>query len=142
MKQNLASLNGQYLQCGVCAACLLRRMSFYSAGFVEGAGKYICDDLGAGDLEDIIPASYTRRQSLSEYAVAGASQMLDFALLSENLGSLEIESELLAPVLGMQASEVLDNLRKLISRHGREWNSFVESFGSNSYLRDYCPGGM
>jgi hypothetical protein len=141
MKQNMASLRGEYLQCGICAACLLRRMSFHSANVVEHPGTYVCDAL-TGDLQEVIPVGHPRRRALSEYGIAGAGQMRDFSILSGAAKRLEVESGLLAPILRSPEDEVLENLKRLICRHGQEWASFVGSFGPNSYLAEYSPGAI
>jgi 7-cyano-7-deazaguanine synthase in queuosine biosynthesis len=49
-----SALNGKLVQCGICAACMLRRMSVHAAGLREEAGIYICTDLSASSLIDAI----------------------------------------------------------------------------------------
>ncbi len=49
-----SSLNGKLTQCGICAACLLRRMSVHAAGLEEPADTYICGDLSADTINDAV----------------------------------------------------------------------------------------
>lgn len=142
MKQNIASHGGNYFQCGVCAACLFRRMSFQIAGVMETSGAYLCENLGADAPGNAIPNGYAHAKSLVDYAFAGASLMADFARIAEREDTLEIQAQLLAPILDTEATEVAENLKCLIRRHGREWDSFVNSISSGSYLQDFTVGAI
>ena len=68
-----SSLNGKLIQCGVCAACMLRRMSVHAAGLSEEPGTYICTDLSARSLEEAIHPDFKRKSpAFEQYAIAGA----------------------------------------------------------------------
>jgi hypothetical protein len=56
-----SALNGKLVQCGICAACMLRRMSAHAAGLDEEAGTYICTDLrlSASSFADAIHPDFT-----------------------------------------------------------------------------------
>ncbi|WP_299783115.1 hypothetical protein [uncultured Roseobacter sp.] len=43
-------MNQQLRQCGVCAACMLRRLSLHAAGYDEPSDRYVWEDLGAKDF--------------------------------------------------------------------------------------------
>ena len=49
------SLDGNSVQCGVCAACLLRRQSLHAAGLDESKDRYFWADLGAPTLAQAAP---------------------------------------------------------------------------------------
>ena len=69
------SVSGRRRQCGVCAACLLRRMSIHSCGVLEEPGTYVWEDLGASSFEEGASTKFKARRSkgaLHEYAIAGS----------------------------------------------------------------------
>ncbi len=45
---------GESRQCGICASCLLRRMSVHSANCIEPVGTYLFEDLNVSILEDAV----------------------------------------------------------------------------------------
>jgi hypothetical protein len=71
-----SSIDGKLRQCGVCAACMLRRLSVHAAGLVEEAGTYVCVDMSAATLETAIDPNFTRMtRAYREYAIAGILHM-------------------------------------------------------------------
>ncbi len=52
-----SSVNGKRRHCGVCAACMLRRLSVHAAGLSEPPETYVWENLGA----DTFPAARRRR---------------------------------------------------------------------------------
>lgn len=137
MKQNIASHDGRYYQCGLCAACLFRRMSFHIAGVSEIIGTYLCEDLGTEFPARIIPSGYPNAKALVDYAFAGASLMADFSQVADRREALDITATLLAAQMEDEVSFVANNLKSLIDRHRNEWTNFVESLGEHTYLRDF-----
>jgi hypothetical protein len=138
MKQNMASHEKKHLQCGLCAACLFRRMSFFHAGIPEKAGSYMRENLEVPEPTQGLPGSLRSAKFLAEYAWAGASLMSDFGRLGTSYETLEIQASLLAPILNQSSSEIFNELLRLIQRHTLEWNEFVGSLGESSYLRCFA----
>ena len=69
------SFRKQLRQCGICAACMLRRLSMHSAGVAEPASNYIWEDLSAPDIRSGAVAGFTLHdKSLEEHAIAGVLQ--------------------------------------------------------------------
>lgn len=137
MKQNMASCGRKHLQCGLCAACLFRRMSFYHVGIAEPIGSYLFDDLEVSEPTQGLPETSRGLRALTNYAWAGASLMSDFGRIARSDETLEIHAALLAPVLRCDAAVISSNLQSLIHRHASEWSCFVGSLGESSYLRSF-----
>ena len=54
-----SSVNGKLRQCGVCAACILRRVSVHAAGLTEAPETYVTTDMTAKTLEEAIDKDFT-----------------------------------------------------------------------------------
>ena len=71
-------------QCGLCAACLLRRLSLHAAGVNEAPDTYIVSDLAASDAADalsVIPQK-ADRDIMVEYGSVGARHLQHLADMS------------------------------------------------------------
>lgn len=127
-------------QCGVCAACMLRRMSLHTASVKEPAGTYAWEDLSAEIFDAASDAAFPdkkrRKKCFHEYAIAGALHLDHLADLAaprfESL--LRNEAFQLSPALGEREEVVFENLHGLLQRHSDEWNSFLRSLGSRSFV--------
>ena len=140
-----ASVNSELRQCGVCAACMLRRLSVHAAGLREALSTYVCVDLSASELLASIDPSFTRySRAYRDYAIAGA-QHLDYmaGLAADDARQiLKRHSWFLAPTLGISQAEAEDNLRALFGRHAKEWHSYMASVGDSSFLKEWVRSGQ
>lgn len=131
-------------QCGICAACFLRRLSIYAAGLAEPRERYVWDDLSAPTLWDGAAASFDRKKitdRMREYAIAGVLHMdhlAGFSDSSPNTQRLNLSASLLSQVLGMTEVEIRAKLERLLQQHASEWKSFVASLGENSFVADWA----
>lgn len=139
------SYGGTRLQCGVCAACLLRRMSIHSAGLDDSLDKYMWQDLSAGDLDDAVidPTRGPATKGDRGHAICGALAMAQLAELAEPAHSTYVQGKAqeLAHLCGERIDLIQDKLFGLIRQHATEWQQFVESHGPSSYLAEFS-GGM
>ena len=135
------SVAGSKRQCGICAACILRRMSIHAAGLEEPQDHYVWENLRAPTFEqgassDFSPVRITG--ALREYALAGVLHAEHFAAMRESdqyvLVKRRAEGEL-SRALDQPQSVVAANLERLLKRHGEEWQSFTESLGENSFVQ-------
>ena len=125
-------------QCGVCAACMLRRLSMHAAGIEEPRANYIWEDLSVPEIEKGAVAGFTlMTPSLREHAIAGVLHLDHLASLS---GS-DIHGRAVARVaretgnaLRLPAAEAEANLLALLVRHRAEWLEFQESLGPQSFV--------
>ena len=142
-----ASVSGSLRQCGICAACLLRRMSVHAAGRCEDPETYVWEDLSAARFEDGATRAFTRRKpkgALYEYAVAGVLHLDHLATVREapaGAAALEREAFLLSRLLGLGELETRANVEGMLRRHEEEWRDFVDSFGSRSFVAQWTARG-
>lgn len=132
------SFDGERRQCGVCAACMLRRMSIHHAGIEEPASRYICEDLGAAEMEKGAVVGFAGMSSaFRDYALAGILHLDHLAALARSAlhqrTVLRVARET-AEALGIEMAEGERALTGLIERHRAEWLDFLVSLGSRSFV--------
>jgi hypothetical protein len=134
------SVSHVWRQCGVCAACMLRRMSVHAAGLAEPKETYLWEDLGAAEFDLGAAPDFKAAKpggALSEYALAGALHLDDFAALKDSregtLISRRSQGEL-SRAMGIPVAEAESGLAALINQHKKEWSSFAESLGKGSFV--------
>jgi 7-cyano-7-deazaguanine synthase in queuosine biosynthesis len=135
-----SALNGKLVQCGICAACMLRRMSVHAAGLREEAGNYICGDLTAPSLVDAIHPDFTRNSTaFEEYAIAGTLHLDHMAdMASDDARSTVRRHALLTGMaLGISAPTAEEKLVGMFERHAAEWNNFVNNLGARSFVKKW-----
>ena len=148
------SVSGKRRQCGVCAACMLRRMSVHAAGLTECRQSYVWEDLTAARFEDVAAFEFENRKpqgALYEYAIAGALHLDHLANVlhsSANQVGLSRQVFLLSRSLGLSEEETRTKLERLLEKHTEEWNGFIDSLGPRSFVTqwvrrrdEYVPGG-
>lgn len=142
--RRVVNTNGGQKQCGLCAACLLRRLSMDAAGIDEAADTYVVSDLKCSDVSDalaVIPQQKDRDIML-EYGSVGArhlQHLADMASLPDD--ELLIHASELAAALGESREDTMKNLRALLVNHAEEWRSFLTAQGEKSFLKSWMDGG-
>ncbi|HKQ97746.1 MAG TPA: 7-cyano-7-deazaguanine synthase [Candidatus Polarisedimenticolia bacterium] len=141
------SVDGKRRQCGVCAACMLRRMSIHAAGVSEPSEHYVWTDLSAPTFEAGAVASYRDNGKITnasrEYAIAGALHLDHLAGLvgvPTHSSSLDLAAFQLGAVLGLAQSDTRARLDRLLKQHKLEWENFMLSLGRRSFLTDWVMG--
>ena len=142
------SVDGRKRQCGICAACMLRRMSVHAAGFSEPAGRYVWEDLSAPTLDAGAAASFGEKRritgALREYAIAGALHMDHLAELPDSKTQsrgLDLAAFQLGSAMQLPQSDARARLDRLLRQHRSEWEAFMLSLGSRSFLADWALWG-
>lgn len=134
------SVDDKQRQCGVCAACMLRRMSVHAAGLQEDPDTYVAVNLKAERLSEALdPAFSGYNQAFHEYAIAGALHLDHLADMADAdaLPAVRQHAARVAVVEGLDISAVENCLTSLLLRHAEEWSRFLESQGPRSYLRHW-----
>lgn len=133
-----SSVDGKRRHCGICAACMLRRLSVHAAGLTESPDRYIWEDLSANSFEAGASKNFDKFTSaLEEYAIAGTLHFDHLASLrkSPHYGYTKKQNALmLAEPLGLPSSEIELNLDTLLQKHEKEWEGFIKSLGSGSFI--------
>ncbi|MEQ8441311.1 MAG: 7-cyano-7-deazaguanine synthase [Alphaproteobacteria bacterium] len=135
-----ARINGKLGQCGLCAACMLRRMSLHAAGVTEPSEKYGFNDLSIATFKDAKPRSNRARPSKSmlEYGIAGVQHLEQLARMAEWPDpSLTVAAFEIAQSTGLSEAETLERLRDLLKRHAAEWRSFLDAQGKKSFIKGW-----
>lgn len=134
------SHRGVRLQCGVCAACLLRRISIRSAGLDESSDRYMWKNLDSGDLDEaVIDSGRVATKGDYGHAICGALAMSQLADLADAGQSTYVagKAQELAHILGQPIEWVSSQLKSMIQQHANEWNEFVDAQGEASYLAQF-----
>jgi hypothetical protein len=125
-------------QCGICAACMLRRLSMHAARVEEPADNYIWEDLSAPEIEKGAVAGFMlMTPSLREHAIAGVLHLDHLASLSDSAIHQRAVARVAretAEALRMSPVEAEAKLFVLLVRHRAEWRAFQESLGSQSFV--------
>lgn len=140
--QRQVSVDKKLRQCGICAACMLRRMSVHAAGLDEPASGYVWEDLRAASFEDSAAAGFTRHtKALREYMIAGVRHLDDLAAMAgsaiDDPAIRRISGEL-AVLLRQSAGDAREHLQALLHRHRAEWLAFLQSLGPDSFVTKHA----
>lgn len=131
-------VNGKRRQCGVCAACLLRRQSLHAAGLAEPKEAYVWEDLSAADFRGGAAAEFGRiNRAHEEYAIAGVLHLDHLAALPESPlheKLLRRNARQIAVAMEEDPASIEAKLLDLLSRHRVEWQAFLASLGPHSFI--------
>ena len=141
------SVDHKKRQCGICAACMLRRLSIHAAGLTEAKSTYVWEDLGAATFEAGAAATFDKRKitrAMREYAIAGALHLDHLAALAHspaNAGVLSLNAIQLSQSCNLALTETRQRLDRLLAQHENEWESFMDSLGANSFVAHWAIHG-
>lgn len=135
---------GRRKQCGLCAACLLRRLSLHAAGINEASGTYVVSDLAvlcSGDALSTIPRK-ADRDIMVEYGSVGARHLQHLAEMSGLPDDdLRVHASQIAAATDETYEETLRKLRTMLATHAQEWRAFLSAQGELSFLTSWMDGG-
>lgn len=137
------SLDHKMRQCGICAACMLRRMSLHAAGLSEASGTYVWEDLSRASFEDATPSGIRkgkRRDAQREYAIAGTLHLDHLAHLLESEADAEPvgrRADELGEALTLPARDANTKMRRLLNAHAAEWAAFLADLKPRSFILNW-----
>ncbi|AMV41741.1 7-cyano-7-deazaguanine synthase [Paraburkholderia caribensis] len=128
-------------QCGICAACVLRRLSVHAARLDEPRENYVWETLKASTFEAGVAQGFDLiTEALREYAIAGVLHFEHFASIRESptyeMLKRRTTSEL-ARSLTETPDMVVNGLDRLLQQHAREWAAFTDALGPESFVRKW-----
>ena len=138
------SVSGQKRQCGICAACMLRRLSVHAIGGTEDKETYVWEDLSAARFENGAASDFENREprgALYEYAIAGVlhlDHLADLRHSKSNKATLDRQAFQLGRSLGLPEAETRARLDRLLKQHEGEWKGFVHSLGPDSFVAQWA----
>lgn len=142
-----ASVDGKKRQCGICAACMLRRLSVHAAGLSEPNTTYVWQHLAAAAFESGAASGFDQKRitrAMKEYAIAGTLHLDHLAALthsSTEANVLSLNVSQLSQALRLDNIDVRERLHRLLNQHEIEWKSFVRSHGPKSFVAGWAPQG-
>ena len=131
------SLEGSWRHCGVCAACMLRRLSLHRTGLSEPAGTYRWPAGGAPSSEPVEDRVFSKLTGAYHAdAVAGTLHMRYLAELADDVDLIGGHAAVLSAVLEPKINDVERRIRRVFEKHREEWVAYLQSLGRNSSVRD------
>ncbi len=130
-------LNRKNVHCGVCSACLLRRMAAFAADLSEPDHSYLWPNLHAGRLADSIHPDSDRGTVSNDIDIA-THGVMDMDELANQTALKQDDPRLQQCVFELSdrssIKDVMPKLQRLIEAHKSEWLNFKNSFGPKSWL--------
>ncbi len=143
-KRRIVNTGNGRKHCGLCAACMLRRMSLHAAGIREESNVYVVSDLTAPNINQALIDISQRadKNIMIEYGSVGTrhlQHLADMAYLPDDRLRMDV-SEISAST-GVTYDETMMKLRAMLVMHANEWQDFLSSQGGHSFLRGWLEGG-
>lgn len=143
-KRHIVNVDNAVRQCGLCAACILRRFSMHAAGLEEPSGTYVIEDLTVSNAYDAMSKvpDENDQKNMVEYGVVGVrhfKHLADMAKLKDE--KLRLHASEIAEATGLESEVVLTKLRTMLAAHAKEWEAFLAAQGEQSFLRNWTDGG-
>ena len=138
-----ARFAGKLRQCGLCVACLLRRMSMHAADVDEPADTYLIDDLTVHCYKHAVSRHPCNRLSgtMAEYGSVGARHLQRLAEMPHLLDSPPRPHVFeLARATGFSEKTIRQALMRLLLQHAQEWREFVRAQGPRSFITNWTTG--
>lgn len=136
-----SSVDGRKRQCGICAACMLRRLSVHAAGLCEPPETYLWERLCATTFESGAALGFVHiTQALHEYAIAGTLHLDHLATLQRspmNKGMIDLTVSQLSRSRALPEDTVRASLGRLLNQHESEWMSFLDSLGPQAFVANW-----
>jgi len=133
-----SSVGGKLRQCGICAACMLRRLSVHAAGLNEDRETYIWEDLASPTFEDGAGSAVEHiTKSKREYAIAGVLHLEHLAGLQKSAMdkvAIDLAVTMLSRSRGMAVDATRSAMTRLLNQHESEWMSFLDALGPKSFV--------
>lgn len=139
--QRWGSVSNTSRQCGVCAACMYRRMSVFASGHNEPNELYIAENLKAQSLEEsLVPGFKHATSAFRQYAIAGTLQQDNLAeLATTQVEVIDQHAEMLS-LSGLDQQELNRALKDLLRRHASEWQAYLSYLGPDSFISKWLSG--
>ncbi len=139
-----SSVGGKRRHCGICAACMLRRLSVHAAGCEEATETYVWENLKAESFWHGAAPDFERKKmtpAMREYAIAGTLHLDHLAAIRNsriNAPTLRLNAFQLSNALAIPESECQTRMDRLLQQHSYEWKNFVHDLGEKSFVADWA----
>lgn len=136
-----SSVDRNLRQCGVCAACMLRRVSVCAAGLEEEEDVYVGVKMSAPTIEEAVHPKFTRfSPAFRTYSIAGVLHMDHLAEMSKPDAAHLVKRHalFLGPAMGLDPKVASEKLSALLQRHAAEWSRYLDHVGKDSFIRKWA----
>ncbi|HVC62956.1 MAG TPA: 7-cyano-7-deazaguanine synthase [Acetobacteraceae bacterium] len=146
--QRHVSVDRKRRQCGICAACLLRRLSIHCAGLREPPETYVWEDLRSSEFKEGASRSFPDSKitfALKRHGVAGTRHLADLAALDESAtqsDTLRRSAIFIGQALGFSRIKTESGQRPLLLQHKSEWHDFLRSLGPDSFVATWAEAPL
>lgn len=142
-RHNVSVGDGKRRQCGVCASCMLRRLSMHVAGIEEPSGTYSWENLNAPDLVAAAPDKYKKKIGPAQrnYALAGTLHLTHLAWLrssSDYAGMAARHAREIADATGSDQAAVTRWLDDFLQRHEVQWRNYLATLDARSFVKQWA----
>jgi len=140
------SVDQKWRHCGICAACMLRRLSVHAAGLKEAKETYVWEDLSTATFMAGAAPAFARNKitpAMREYAIAGALHLDHLAGMRNSAAyapTLDLAAYRLGEALDITEDRSRKKLDRLLQQHNLEWKNFMTSLGKTSFIHDWASG--
>lgn len=134
-----SSVQRSWRHCGVCAACMLRRVSVHAAGLTEDPETYVCTDMSAATLESAVDPDFRHSKgAYREYAIAGVLHMDHLAAMADHQKRRIVRhrARSLRPVLRANGDPE-ERLVRLLEKHADEWRDYRSALKPSSFVNQW-----
>ena len=138
-----ARFAGTLRQCGLCVACLLRRMSMHAANVIEPPDTYLVDDLTVPSYKRAVSRHPCKRLSATmvEYGSVGARHLQRLAETAHmRYPPTRPHVFDLARATGLTQPHIHQALARLLLQHAHEWCHFIRAQGPRSFVTSWITG--
>lgn len=130
-------------QCGICASCMLRRLSLHVAGVEEPSDAYSWENINAPDLHSAAPIKYKDKlgPAIEGYAIAGTLHLTHLARLRSSYDYSDIatrHAREIADATGSDQAGVKRWLDEFLRRHEEQWRSFLATLDAGSFVKQWA----
>jgi 7-cyano-7-deazaguanine synthase in queuosine biosynthesis len=136
------SVDNHRRQCGICAACMLRRLSVHAADLTEPADTYVWENLSAPTFDAGAAEGFNKKtHAQKQYAIAGTLHLDHLAYLKQSRAAerpLSLAAFQLARALGETEAVIRPKLDRLLSQHQKEWKTYMSSLGPQSFVAQWA----
>ncbi|RWB28023.1 7-cyano-7-deazaguanine synthase [Mesorhizobium sp.] len=136
-----SSVDHKWRHCGICAACMLRRLSFHAAGVDEPKENYIWETLSVPEFAQGAAKGFNKiTGAMEQYAVAGSLHLDHLADLSSSPAHRKRMSRhawQLSEELDVSHADAEGELFGLLERHRIEWMAFMKDLGPRSFVAQW-----
>ena len=138
------SVDHKKRQCGICAACMLRRLSMHTAGLSKPPATYVWENLGAEDFDAGAAAAFDRKKitrAMREYAIAGTLHLDHLATMRHspaNARTMALSAFQLSRACSLTEADTRNRLDHVLDQHETEWKNFMGSLGPSSFVAHWA----